>query len=593
MNRPDLRDINVTLVETLEEAHDFLHWLQQRRPILAIDTECTGLKWWTPNFVRLIQFGDGERAYCLGAKEWGQVIVNALTLIRDSNVPVAMHNAKFDQHAIESMGWPTIGWHNVYDTMVMDHLCYPIRSHGLKRMGYRVYGPSATVGESVLKAHFKDHKLGWDTIPITEPCYYAYGGMDTVLTARFAEDLGRELSQRGLLPAFERESTVQKIAYGMESRGLRIDTEYTQQLKDQWAEEMVALRLQLDAWGVANPSSKAQVVQALHLKEDWDPEEFTETGEPKLTKNIMAAMDSQIAPLVLRYKRLVKWSEAYLSHFLNEQGPTGVVHPSIRTLGARTGRMSITAPALQTLPSKEASIRSCILPREGEVLWAADYDAMELRVMAHFSQDPGLVTLFQEGLDPHSYAASVVYDLSYEELVAGQHKGQRSTAKNTVFSRIYGAGAAKIAETAGVPPHQIEEFMRIYDTRFPGVKRFMDSTQDTARYRMLNEGEPYVTTAYGRWLNVEPDSLFKLVNYVVQGTCADLLKDRLVAIDRLGLSECIMIPVHDELIMSIPEGDTEMADEIRQTMEEHERFAVPLTCGLEGPFTNWGGAYGI
>ena len=593
MSDIDLADVRVTLVETLDEARDFLHWLGQRRPILAIDTETTGLKWWTPNFTRLVQFGDGEQAWAIGAREWWQLIHDGMQMIVDSGVPVAMHNAKFDQHALETMGWPIPAWHHVYDTKIMDHLCYPIRSHGLKPMGYRRYGSKAVVGDRMLKAHFDEAKVWWDTVDIRTEAYWAYGGMDTVLTARFAMELGAEMSARGLMPAFERESAVQAICYRMEKRGLLIDTEYTVALREQWAERMVELRLQLDAWGVSNPSAKAQVVNALKRKEGWDPEEFTETGEPKLTKGIMGKLDSRIAPLVIEYKRLEKWTSAYLDHFINEQGNHGAVHPSINTLAARTGRMSIQNPAMQTLPSKEATIRRCVLPQDGHRVWAADYDAMELRVMASFSGDDGLLQMFRDGLDPHSFTAAMVYGLDYNELLAGEHKAQRGTAKNTVFSRIYGAGSAKIAETAGVPVQQIDEFQRLYDVRFPGVKRFMDDTQRIARHRMLHEGEPYVTTPYGRWLNVEPDGLFRLVNYIIQGSCADLLKDRLIALDAAGLSDYVMVPVHDELVCSIPEGEDEqaIADEIRATMEEHERFAVPLTCGLEGPGTSWGALY--
>ena len=590
MSDTDLSNVEVTLVETLEEAHAFLQWLGQRRPILAIDTETTGLKWWTPGFTRLVQFGDGETAYALGVREWWQVIHDGLRQLVSDQVPVAMHNAKFDMHALEATGFPVPHWRNVYDTLLMDHLAYPIRSHGLKPMGRRRYGAKAVIGDRMLKDHFNTAGVFWDTVDIREPSYWAYGGMDTVLTARFAEELSRELKARDLWYAFERESLVQAVAYRMEKRGLRVDSSYTRALKDEWAERMLELRLQLDAWGVANPGSKAQVVNALKRKEGWDPEEYTETGEPKLTKGIMGKLDSKIAPLVIEYKRLEKWTSAYLDHFLDEQ-VDGVVHPNINTMAARTGRMSITNPAMQTLPSKEASIRKCILPNEGHALWAADYDAMELSVMASFSQDPGLIQVFRDGLDPHSYVASVVYGLDYNEVAAGQHKAQRGLAKNVQFARIYGAGAAKIAETAGVPVSQIEEFQRIYDVRFPGVRQFMRDTESTARHRMLHEGEPYVTTPFGRWLNVEPDSLFKLVNYVIQGSCADLLKSRLVALEQEGLADFIMLPVHDELVLSIPEGDDSTAEEIRHLMEDHTQFTLPLTCGLEGPAKSWGDLY--
>ncbi len=586
----DLQGIKVTLVESMTEAEEFLTWVGQRRPILAIDTETTGLKWWTTNFCRLVQFGDGERAYALGVKEWWQIIADAMDRIVDNGARIAMHNAKFDMHALTVSGFTVPDWHNIYDTMLMDHLCYPIRSHKLKVMGKRVYGGWATVGDQLLKHYNDNHGTDWATVPVTEPSYWAYGCMDTVLTSRFAMSLGREMSGRGLMTPFHRESAVQSIAYRAECRGLRINTEYAELLLEQWTDEIVALRIQLDAWGVDNPGSKMQVVAALAARENWDPEAFTETGEPQLTKSILSAMDSRIAPLVLRYRRLVKWSGTYLDYFLGEQ-INGVVHPNINTMAARTGRMSITNPPMQTLPAGEASIRHCILPPEGDWLWPVDYDGQELRVMASLAGDEGLIGLFNEGLDPHSFVASVVYGLDYKELESGQHKTQRKTAKNTQYSRIYGASDAKSAETAGVPVNQIVQFKQIYDLRFPGVQRYMDAVIKEARMRMLHEGEPYITSAGGRWLNVEPDKLYALVNYKIQGDCADVLKEKTVLLDKAGFGDNIMLWVHDEILFSFPEGDTESVKEAALIMEEAERYRVPLTVGATGPFNSWGQHY--
>jgi DNA polymerase-1 len=589
-----LLNVDLTLVESLEEAWHFLRWLSERRPILAIDTETKGLDWWEPHYGRLAQFGDGQRAWAVPIREWWQVVHDAMRIVVDSGQPVAMHNAKYDMHILEVEGFPIPDWSNVHDTMIMDHICYPIRSHALKRMAVRKWGPWAGAGDSLLKDAWKETGTDWATVPIDEPRYWGYGCMDVVLTARMAEDLGREMATRGLLPAYERESRVSALAYGQESEGLRIDLPYTERLLEQWEIRQVELRLELDAWGLQNPSSNKQLGSILQAKEDWDPWEFTETGDPKVTKSILSKLEgSEIVPRVLEYKRMVKWCEVYLRHFI-ENSVNGVVHPNIRTLQARTGRMSITNPPMQTLPSGKAGapIRTCILPPEGRELYAIDYDAMELRVMAHYSQDAGLLEVFRQGLDPHSYVASVVYNLPYEEVVAGRHAVQRGTAKNTQFARIYGAGAAKIAETAGVPEHQIEEFLRIYNVRFPGVDQFMKQVERQAKHRLLHEGEPYMWSIGNRYLNVEPDGLYKLVNYLIQGGCADILKMKLIELDKVGLAEYVMLPVHDELLFGFdPEWGAEAARVAATTMEEHELFAVPLTCGPEGPFPSWGAKY--
>lgn len=587
-----LEGVQLTLVETLEEAWAFLQWINERRPILAIDTETRGLDWWQPYYGRLAQFGDGQRAWAVPIREWWQVVHDAMRTVTDSRQPVAMHNAKYDMHILEVEGFPVPDWSVVHDTMIMDHICYPIRSHALKRMAVRRWGGWAGAGDNLLKSHWQRTGTDWATVAVNEPVYWGYACMDVVLTAMMAEELGREMATRGLLPAYERESRVQALAYGMERRGLVIDLPYTEQLLERWEARQIELRLELDAWGLANPNSNRQLGQILQAREGWDPYEFTETGDPRVTKSILSKLEgSTIVPRVLEYKRMVKWSEVYLRHFL-EENVGGVVHPSIRTLQARTGRMSITGPPMQTLPSKEASVRRCILPPDGRDLYSIDYDAMELRVMAHYSQDPGLLQIFHDGLDPHSYVASVVYSLPYDEVVAGRYPLQRGTAKNTQFARIYGAGPDRIAETAGVPVSQIEEFLRIYNVRFPGVDRFMKDVEHQARHRLLHEGEPYVPSIGGRWLNVEPDGLYKLVNYLIQGGCADILKMKLIELDKAGLGEYVMLPVHDELLFAFdPEWGEEAARVAAGIMEEHELFAVPLTCGPEGPFPSWGAKY--
>lgn len=574
-----LDGLSVTLVDSLADAKELLDWLEQQTDI-AIDTETTGLDWWTPDFTRLVQFGNTDTAYAVGVREWWQLLQQALHLVRDRNITVAMHNSKFDMHALEAVGLPAPEWHNLADTLVMDHLCYPIRRHGLKAMGSRVYGKEATVGDQLLKKRFHDNGWSWDTVPVEEPTYWAYGCMDTILTARFARDLYSELTDRKLLQAYEREMATTSIAYRMECRGLRIDLPYTERLREEWECEKIKLRLELETYGVANPNSKADVVAALRARDKWDPYEFTETGEPKLDKTVLSRLTSDIAPRVLRYKRLEKWTSAYLDHFLSEN-VNGYVHPTINTLAARTGRMSIQRPALQTLPAGENSIRRCILPPEGHSLWATDYDAQELRVLAHLSGDPGLLDIFRRGVDPHTAVAAAVYGEPVEPW-------QRKRAKNVQFARAYGAGAFKIAETAGVTLAEIEHFINVYNMQFPGVDRFMRETETVAQSRAMSEGEPYIITAGGRWINTEPDKLYTLVNYAIQGSCADLLKMKLVELDKVGLADNVVLPVHDELLFSFPEEDLDSAHEARHIMEEYELFSVPLTCHTTGPLTSWG-----
>jgi len=576
-----VKDASLHLVESLDDAQDFLRWLSQnRRSILAVDTETTGLNPYSDE-LRLVQFGDSETSYAVGAREWWQVISDALARYEH---PIVFHNAKFDLHFLENAGHPIPAPHNTHDTMLMDHVSYPIRSHALKRMSYQRYGPQATVGERMLNDRYKETKTDWRTIPITDEAYWGYACMDTVLTARIADDLRTDLRSRGLWEPYEREMAVESLAYRMERNGIHIDTDYTQSLYDLWEEELICLQLQLDAYGISKPNAKRQIVQALQTAEGWDPEEFTETGEPKLDKQIMAGIDSEILPHVMRFKRLTKWRSSYLEHFLENP----IQHPNIRTMGARTGRMSITEPALQTLPAENSEIRNCIIPKDGYKIHAIDYDQQELRVMAHHSGDPGMQELFRESKDPHSYFTSVIYGMPYDE--ARTHP-KRKLSKNTVFARMYGAGAERIALTAGVHPHEIVEFMNIFDVNFPYVKRFMKDLEEKGRQRALNEGEPYIKTVGGRWLNTEVDKLYKLTNCQIQGDCADVLKMKALDLHRAGFTDNMLVFVHDEILFQFPEGDTEGPEEAARIMYDDQLFTTPLTVSHNGPADRWGDFY--
>jgi DNA polymerase-1 len=242
---------------------------------------------------------------------------------------------------------------------------------------------------------------------------------------------------------------------------------------------------------------------------------------------------------------------------------------------------------LQTLPGKKSgestAIRDCILPRsEDSRLLAIDYDGQELRVFASYSGDPNLIQAITEQPDPHAWVAELVYGHVTPQL--------REIAKNVGYARIYGAGPDKMAATAGVPVDVIKDFLSKYDAVLPGVATFMHSVEDVARRRMAEEGgNPYVTSTGGRRLEAEPDKVYKLVNFLIQGSCADLLKQKIVDLDSLGYGDLITLPVHDELLFDIPTAEIpEVLPELVACMTETERFAVPLTVHPSKPLTRWG-----
>lgn len=589
MSLAELANVNVDLVDSADKAAEVMRWLGERRPILAIDTETTGLNWWEPGFLRLMQFGDGEKGWAWDANEWRGLSRQALKAVRDDGLPTVFHNAKFDLHAIETDGLPLPDLRRVHDTKIMHHLIDNTANHSLKPIADS-YWPGASGGQSLLKRTMSKNGWTWATVPTDHPHYWAYGALDTVLTARVAEKLWPLVAPYD--EAYQVEMAAQMVLYRAECRGLRIDPTYTSNLLEAYCNEADRLKEELLAYGIEKPGSNRAVVSALEV-EGWEPSEWTETGLPKLDKVVLAELiaasgvPAEIAERVLRYKRLVKWSQNYLVKFLRDRTAGDHVHASINTMAARTGRMSVTGIALQTLP-RGPEIRHCVIPEDGHVLYAIDYDGQEARQFASLSQDPAFIEAFIKGLDVHRYTAALAYGKEMEDVTGDE----RSVAKNFRYSQMYGAGDEKMAQTGGVSVETVAEFRRLSDAAFPGIPRFMKEVEAVGIQRMTMEGRPYVVTLGGRHVHCEPDKLYKLVNCLIQGSAADLLKRKIVALDAAGLADHIVIPVHDELLFDFPaDGADELAHTCKEVMEDWTSYAVPLTCEATGPLPTWGTKY--
>lgn len=579
-----MQDASLSYVDDLATAEQFLSWLSERRPVLAIDTETTGIKW--SDTPRLVQFGDGEGGFAVPLREWRGVAEAAMTAVAASAVPVVMHNSAFDQRMLTNDGFATPPWSRMHDTEIMSRLVDPDKRAGLKAVCDRTFGPQASAGQALLKDTMRSNKWTWATIPTTNELYWSYGVLDTVLTARLYEHL------LPLVPpvAYDREMAVRDVLFQAEQRGIRIDKEYTTVLLSEWREEAAILRAQLQEAGLENPGSNLQVTTA--LKEiGWEPEEFTETGQAKLDKAILLALDARfpgLATPLLRYRRLTKWSSSYLEAFLREADGNDRIHPNIRTLGARTGRMSVTNPAFQTLPSREAAIRNCVLPYEDDqVLYAIDYQNMEMKVYASYTGDPALQAAAR-GEDFHRTTAAAVFNKPEADVT----KDERSLAKTFNFASVYGAGPAKMALSAGVDEATVHSFASEFNARFPGAQAFKDGVERSGKYRATNEGQPYITTIGGRRVPCEDDKVYSLVNFICQGGAADVFKDALVALDSAGLGDHIVLPVHDEVLFSFPKDDApRLAKEAQEIMTDTTTFTVPLTVDVTGPLSTWGEAY--
>ena len=595
----DLPDWELTLVEDSADVDAFLGWVESVDGMVSVDTETHGLDWTERDFTRLVTFANDERGWAVPASWWGRPLAQALARIRDRELPVAFWNVRFDMHALESDGFPVPHWANVHDGMVLHHLLAPHVGHSLKGVSAERLGRWATTGQNLLKARKAENGWDWSTVPVDEPSYWQYGIIDTFLTQMLVRQLLPEVTEAGMLEAYEREMHAAAVMYRAEVRGLRIDHRYAEQTRRRWLARSVELRDYLQAQGVKNPNSNQQL-ERVFRDLGWEPDDFTETGQAALDKIVLgqlSALYPHIAPQIVEYKRLTKWIGAYLDPFSKSGGR---VHPGINTLRAKTGRMSVTSPALQTLPSKGSGgeIRRCVLPEPGCELWAIDYDGQEARLFANLSHDPGMTAAYVAGDDLYTHVARIVWS----DPSITKDDARRSTAKVILLAFTYGAGVETLATASGLSHREVEGFLMRLFTEFPTVR---DMTGDhaiggnypgkpalLAEERQTAEGLAYVRTRGGRRFSMPEGEYYKAINGLMQGTGSDVLKAALVRLDLAGLADYIMVPVHDEVVFSIPKGEHEIAAEAARCLEDRS-WEIPLTVDVTGPLPHWGAAYGF
>jgi len=580
--RRGLDEVQVHLVNTVQDAVEMMSWLGERRPVLAVDTETTGFNAWDGD-LRLIQIGDAMHGWAIPWHMWGGVFVEAMQKYEGQ---ITFHNAAFDARWLTVHTPWEIPWHRTHDTMIMAHVLDPTQQVGLKPLSNRFIDRRASAGEALLKAAFAENKWGWATVPIDFGPYWEYGALDTVLTARLWEQFRADIRYPQV---YELEMGVRRVVSSMEDAGSPIDLQYCDdQYQDLTARVERAKQWWLDTYDVKVGSAPQLVKFFQGMGANID--RTTAGGAPSMDKAMLRilAKEFPLAEHILKIRKSEKLAGTYFKNFL-EKNVDGVLHPSIRTLGARTGRMSMTDPALQTLPKGEPTVRDAFIPREGEVLLSADYDQIEMRLMAHFSRDPGLAEAFASETDFFVGLARQVFgDPSIDK-----EDPRRGIVKGVAYGKAYGAGTSKMAETAGLRFDVMQPSVHAFDRNYPGVLRFQNEVGNLGMNRENSEGIGYVTTPFGRRLPADSGRTYTLVNYLLQSHAAEILKRALLNLDSAGLGPNMLLPVHDEVIFSVPKDSVEeVTRTIKECMEVTDgSYLVPLTAGVEGPYDRWGTKY--
>jgi len=603
----NLQDVQLHLIDDVDKAREFLSWLGERRPhnAIAIDTE-TGelpggarehaLSPWHGQ-LRLVQVGDGKQGWAIPWKEWSGVFYEAMNKF---DGPIVCHNIAFEARWFDIQSNWKLPWHRAHDTMIMAHIIDPLGSGALKRLAaLHVDGRAVALQES-LDIELIKNGWTWGTVPTNFQPYWAYGALDTVLTMRIWEMFYEKCGPGGPYnKAYELEMATRRIVTRMEVNGARIDLDYSRRKYD----ELTVYSESVKTWAkqTYNGASISSNMQLVRLFEGLGAEitEFTPTGNKAVTKDQLKLLTitgndevRNLAEITLKQRKADKLANTYFLNFINDN-VNGFVHPSVKTLGARTSRMSIQNPALQTLPKGDDTVRTAFIPKdEDHVIITSDLDQVEFRMFASLSNDPNLISLFNRadatGSDPFTEIGREVYnDPSMQ-----RSDKRRNLIKGTVYGRLYGAGVAKQALTAGVAEGQMRTVSDSLDTRFPGMALFQKQIEDAGMRRLRAEGQGYVYTWTGRRLPCDEDRVYSLLNYLIQGGAAEVFKSNLVKLDQADLTEYLIVPVHDEIVLNAPRKDAqEIMKVVQECMTTREGWAVPLTAGIDGPLENWGVKY--
>ena len=603
----NLQDVQLHLVDSVEKAQAFLEWIGQRRPhnAIAIDTE-TGelpgnprdhaLSPWHGR-LRLVQVGDAEQGWSIPWDQWKGVFYEAMERF---DGPIVCHNIAFEARWFDIQSDWQLPWHRAHDTMIMAHIIDPLGSGALKRLAaLHVDGRAVALQES-LDISLIENGWTWGTVPTNFQPYWAYGALDCVLTMRLWEMFWEKCGPGGPYnKAYELEMAARRIVTRMEINGARIDLKYSQRKFD----ELTAYAESVKGWAKEkyNGVSISSNIQLVRLLESLGAEinEFTPSGQKSASKDqlqfLAIAGNSEVkalAEVVLKQRKADKLANTYFANFINDN-VNGFVHPSVKTLGARTSRMSIQNPALQTLPKGDDVVRSAFIPKDDDhVIITSDLDQVEFRMFASLSGDENLITLFNRadatGSDPFTEIGREIYN----DPTMQRSDKRRNLIKGTVYGRLYGAGVAKQALTAGVAEQQMRTVSDAFDTRFPGMAFFQKQIEDAGVRRYREEGQGYVYTWTGRRLPCDEDRAYTLVNYLIQGGAAEVFKSNLIKLDQADLTELLIVPVHDEIVLNAPRKDVqEIMKVVQECMTTREGWAVPLTSGIDGPMENWGVKY--
>ncbi|MCB2083049.1 MAG: DNA polymerase I [Sphingomonadaceae bacterium] len=619
---PEFPAVDHSAYETVQTRAALDAWIDRAfaARLVAVDTETSSLDAMQADLVGIsLATGPNEACYIplahggsdMFAEKPQQVdraeVLEALKpLLASDAVLKVFQNGKYDLNVLARCG---VTVSPIDDTMIVSFALDAGRSldgigggHGMDELSERHLGHTPIPFKDVCGTGKKAIPFG--EVPLDKACRYA--AEDADVTWRLHRLLKPRLAAEGGTKVYERvDRPLIPVVAQMERHGIKVDRARLSKLSEEFAAETAKLESQIHeiAGGEFTIGSPKQLGDVLFDKLGYKGGRKGKSGQYSTDQSVLERLSNEgaeIADKVLEYRQLSKLRSTYteaLQAAINPQ--TGRVHTSYSLVGAQTGRLSSTDPNLQNIPIRTPigrQIREAFVPEEGNVLLAADYSQIELRLAAHMADVPELKEAFAHGEDIHARTA--------KEMYGTVDRDTRAKAKTINFAILYGISRWGLAGRLGVEPDEAQEVIDTYFKRFPGIQSYIHETLETVRERGYSE------TLFGRktWFprikspnQAEREGSERAaINAPIQGTSADIIKRAMVrmmpALEEAGLGHVkMLLQVHDELVFELPEGDVAAASPIIERVmasaaEPAVKLDVPL--GIEiGTGPSWDAAH--
>ncbi len=603
------RDTVYQGILTKKEFEALLDRLSQAE-VTAIDTETTSLNYMQAEIVGIsVAIVSNEAYYIPLMHEYDgvpkqldreYVLQKLKPWLEDKEAKKIGHNLKYDSHIFANHGIELNG--TDFDSMLESYVLNSTATrHNLNAVAKRYLNLDTTSYEDVAGKGAK--QIGFNQVSLEDAIHYA--AEDADVSFQLHQTLHPKLMEINSLAKLytDIEVPLLKVLQTIERNGVLIDESMLQKQSDQFA--ITLKELESKAYSLAgaefNLNSPKQLQEILYDKLSLPILKKTPKGQPSTAESVLQrlAEDFPIVQTILNYRTTAKLKTTYTDKLpLMVNQDTGRVHTSYHQAVTATGRLSSSDPNLQNIPIRTVEgrrIRQAFIAPKGFQILAADYSQIELRIMAHNSQDPGLLDAFQAGLDIHQATAAEIFAVDLQSVSAEQ----RRSAKAINFGLIYGMSAFGLTRQLGITRGDAQEYIELYFARYPKVKEYMDAIRNQARE------SGFVETVFGRRLYL-PDidsrnyqrrqyAERSAINAPMQGTAADIIKKAMIDLEQRLVAESInakiIMQVHDELVLEVEDSSVGAVSEfVTEAMGKAADLDVALKVDL-GVGENWDQAH--